>query len=275
MKILVTAGSTQVPIDKVRAITNIFKGRTGAAIARWLDSLNDYRGSPKMSHEIVLLTSTPEMFLDGKEILSYEKYLTKKAEYREQCRHGFQSAHEEEFGLLIVRFRTFDDLARIMEQEIRTGGYDVVIHSAAVSDYEVAGVLRQGSLGNLEPIDFEAKVSSKHPELYLRLVPTFKIVDRIKKEWGFKGKLVKFKLEVGKSDEELIEIAKKSGVASDADLIVANCLEWARERAYIIDWDGVINVTREKLPKELALRLGIIGSDFVPLPPVDGSRRRY
>ena len=33
MNILVTAGNTQVFIDQVRCITNIFTGRTGAAIA--------------------------------------------------------------------------------------------------------------------------------------------------------------------------------------------------------------------------------------------------
>ena len=32
MKILVTAGNTQVPIDRVRCITNIFSGRTGTRI---------------------------------------------------------------------------------------------------------------------------------------------------------------------------------------------------------------------------------------------------
>ena len=33
MNILVTAGNTIVPIDRVRCITNVFTGRTGTAIA--------------------------------------------------------------------------------------------------------------------------------------------------------------------------------------------------------------------------------------------------
>jgi phosphopantothenate-cysteine ligase/phosphopantothenoylcysteine decarboxylase/phosphopantothenate--cysteine ligase len=33
MNILVTAGNTQTPIDKVRCLTNIFSGETGARIA--------------------------------------------------------------------------------------------------------------------------------------------------------------------------------------------------------------------------------------------------
>ena len=32
MKILVTAGNTQTPIDQVRCITNVFSGRTGARL---------------------------------------------------------------------------------------------------------------------------------------------------------------------------------------------------------------------------------------------------
>ena len=33
-KILITAGPTWIPIDKVRVITNIFKGRLGIIIAK-------------------------------------------------------------------------------------------------------------------------------------------------------------------------------------------------------------------------------------------------
>src|SRR5262249_14112903 len=55
MNILVTAGNTQSPIDKVRCITNIFSGRTGAGIA-----LEAYR----RGHRVFLLTSHPEVVVD-------------------------------------------------------------------------------------------------------------------------------------------------------------------------------------------------------------------
>src|SRR5262249_54023479 len=51
MNILVTAGNTLVPIDKVRCITNIFTGKTGAAIALHAHG----RG-----HAVTLLSSHPE-----------------------------------------------------------------------------------------------------------------------------------------------------------------------------------------------------------------------
>lgn len=254
MKILITAGSTQVMIDKVRAITNIFRGRTGRKIAAWFDSFNNsgLLGTI-VENEIVLLISNPEAFFESDRIWTYAQY-RKKKEKALQVPHNPLSKGKLAFA--VVKYRTFDELAEIMENEIRTGNYDVVIHSAAVSDYEVSGVFERGADERLTEVDSRAKISSKHGELFLRMTPTFKIVDKIRSEWGFKGKLIKFKLEVGKSDDELIEIAKKSCAASDADLIVANCLEWARERAFIIDRDGgVENVTRDMLAERMGQKL--------------------
>ena len=34
MNILITAGNTAAPVDRVRVVTNIFTGRTGAEVAR-------------------------------------------------------------------------------------------------------------------------------------------------------------------------------------------------------------------------------------------------
>src|SRR4051812_32869802 len=107
MNILVTAGNTLTPIDRVRCITNIFSGRTGARIAtRAFD-----RG-----HTVVFLTSHPEVLAD------------------------FPSArHRGEPDFRVRQYRTFDDLETAMPEEITRGGFDVVIHAAAVSDYRVAG----------------------------------------------------------------------------------------------------------------------------------------
>lgn len=204
MKVLITAGSTQSQIDQVRVLTNIFHGRTGYTLAHQFSSFG---------HEVMLLTSDPNIWENPVGVRSQVPYLVRK-------------------------FKTFDQLAILMEEEIRNGGYDVIIHSAAVSDYKVEGVYTNDD-GNLNPVDSGSKISSQHGELYLRLVPTFKIVDKIRSDWGFSGELVKFKLQVGISDEELIEIAKRSRVTSDADIIVANCLEWARDYAYVIGRDSI------------------------------------
>lgn len=234
MKILVTAGATQTPIDQVRAITNIFKGKTGTNIATELMYMNQEgqpSWSPKALHEVTLLTSNPDLMTNP------------------------------QTNLRVIPYRTFDDLAALMEEEIRHGcpggAYDVIIHSAAVSDYKVAKVLvpEERSVGwtydveyqhlILTPLDASKKISGSHDHMYLELAPTFKIVDKIRTEWGFTGFLVKFKLQVGITDEKLLDIARKSRDTSDADLIVANCLEWAKEYAYVVGRDGLAEkVTR-------------------------------
>src|SRR5262245_55856967 len=111
MDILVTAGNTLVPIDRVRGLTNVFTGRTGAAVAL---------AAHARGHRVILLTSHPEAVAD----LSAP---------------GGPPAERWE----LFRYRTFDELRRLMEGRVRAGP-DAVIHSAAVSDYLVAGVYAPG-----------------------------------------------------------------------------------------------------------------------------------
>lgn len=220
---LVTAGSTAVPIDKVRVITNIFKGRTGENIAC---------AAAKVGWNVTLLTSRP----------------------------GPAKIVEPGGSVTRVRYRTFDELAELMEKEVRYGGHDAVIHSAAVSDYRPDGVYTVDADERLQPLKAEgsaaAKIPSTYAELYIKLVPTFKIIDRIREPWGFRGALVKFKLQVDMSDEDLIGIAEKSLAHSKADYIVANCLEWSERYAYILSADGAPEkVRRDLLPASLLRRL--------------------
>lgn len=143
-------------------------------------------------------------------------------------------------------YKTYDDLYREMEYLIKNNNFDIIIHSAAISDYKVEGTYTK----DLIKIDSDSKISSDYKELYLRLVQTRKIIDDIR-DWGFDGILVKFKLQVGISDDELIEIAKKSMDHSRADIIVANCKEWARYYAYIITNNSVEKITRDLLGVKL------------------------
>jgi len=217
LKILVTAGSTVVPIDQVRGISNIFKGRTGAEIALFLSEEN---------MEVTLVTSNKRVF--DQQPLSFGGRKSDK----------------------IIFFRTYDELLQTMEHEIKNNSYDVIIHSAAVSDYRVSEVCVLENK-NLITIDSEKKVSSSYDDLYLHLTPTEKIIDLIREPWGFRGYLVKFKLQVGISDNELIQIARNSRVTSKADMIVANCLEWAKKKAYIIADDFEDVVSRDLLPEKI------------------------
>lgn len=222
-RILVTAGSTRVPIDRVRVVTNVFGGQTGLSIANHL---------AEKGHEVTLLTSAknPE-------------------------RHS---------RVKLIRFHIFDELMAAMQEQIEPRGLDVVIHSAAVSDYKVTGTYQTIEMVDrddgrlhlvLERLDSSGKVGSDHGSLFLREEPTLKIVDLVRRPWGFGGKLVKFKLQVDMSDEELLTVARRSRLVSEADLIVANCLEWMNFRAYIIGAVEEEMVPRSDLPAVLARRL--------------------
>lgn len=218
MNILVTAGNTQTPVDRVRCITNIFSGRTGAQVA----SKAHERG-----HNVALLTSHPEVL----EVIPTT---------RERATPGWG----------VRNYRTFDDLEQLMAAEITSGRYDVVIHAAAVSDFHVAGVFTHHD-GRFEDVS-AGKVKSSHPELWLKLVQAPKLVDKVRNEWGFRGKLVKFKLEVGVSVAELEEIAERSRLHSRADLMAANTLDGMHEWALIgAGRGGYANVPRAELAERL------------------------
>jgi phosphopantothenoylcysteine synthetase/decarboxylase len=210
MNLLVTAGNTQVPIDRVRCISNIFTGRTGARIALH---------ARQRGHQVTLLTSHPDLV--------------------------------PELRGSVTAYRTFDDLRENMAEAVRGGGLDAVIHSAAVSDYQAAGIyspapgtcfrVEDGRWEGAAPalVDRAAgKVKSDEPELWLRLVRTPKLIDLVRGEWGFHGVLVKFKLEVGVTEERLLEIAERSRQHSAADLMVANTLEGANYWAYVGPLEG-------------------------------------
>src|SRR5437870_3625460 len=108
MNILVTAGNTLVPIDQVRCITNIFTGRTGTQIALHCH---------EHDHAVTLLTSHPEIV---------NKIL------------GASPAPKSHWS--VCEYSTFEDLWDSLQKMLRLDRFDVLIHSAAVSDYETSGV---------------------------------------------------------------------------------------------------------------------------------------
>lgn len=219
MKFLVTAGNTQTPLDRVRCITNIFTGRTGAQIAAQAFD----RG-----HRVTLLTSHPDV-------------LTSIAGIRPRVGSDWQ----------VRTYRTFDDLEALMATEVASAGHDVLVHSAAVSDYRVAGTFTHHD-GDFTDVS-AGKIRSHYPELWLKLTPTPKMVDLVRSDWGFKGILVKFKLEVGVTEAELLEIAERSRLQSRADLMSANTLESMHEWAFLGAGEEYRRVPRGDLASAIVL----------------------
>jgi phosphopantothenate-cysteine ligase/phosphopantothenoylcysteine decarboxylase/phosphopantothenate--cysteine ligase len=239
MKILITTGNTQTPIDQVRCITNIFTGRTGTRIALQ---------AHERGHAVCLLTSHPEVV---RELAPNAIFATATWDVRP--------------------YRTFEELEGLMAKAVSFDGFEMLIHAAAVSDYYVAGVYAPASGTSFSPqqqawfaaqgaprlSDVRAgKVTSRHPELWLRLTPTPKLADRVRSDWGFRGKFVKFKLEVGLSEAQLLKAAEASRRQSGADWMVANTFEGRYEVAYIGTGEGTYQrVERMQLADALLERL--------------------
>jgi len=114
-------------------------------------------------------------------------------------------------------------LLSLVKSEVGSKKYDVVIHSAAVADYTPVTVKK-------------GKIKSGNKDLIIKLKPTLKIANLIK-NLDPDTFLVKFKLEVGLSKKQLINVALKSMQKSNADLMVANDFNTVSKnhKAFIID----------------------------------------
>ena len=229
-RFLVTAGNTRERIDAVRDWGNIFTGNTGFAIAQALSALG----------EVDLLTSN----------LAHLADLSSPATADRHPIHG-------------SAFRTHADLKAALSSAMSAHRYEAVFMTAAVSDYAPARVFavverrpRPGGGEEWVVADAQAeKVKSHHARIAVLGEPTEKLVDLFRTAWGHQGLLVKFKLEVGVSREELLRIGEASRRASGADYLVANALhmvEGPAAGAYLLGDAGAEWVPRAALATRLA-----------------------
>lgn len=113
-------------------------------------------------------------------------------------------------GLSTEEFTSTRDLMARMERWITTHPHGVVIHSAAVGDYEA------------EPV--KSKIASGAPELVLRLQPGPKIVDHVR-TWAQDVFLVSFKAGAPElTPPELEAIARRQLERTRSDLVFANVI---------------------------------------------------
>jgi len=241
MNFLITAGSAQAGIDRVRCVTTGFTGRTGAAIARTAWG----RG-----HTITLVTSRPDTLLEY------------GMNYRDPG---------ERFS--VVLFRTYDELAVILQTRLKAGGFDAICHTASGGDFLPAGafVPAAGTFFNARTGQWErsggpptlteqksAKIGAE-PELWLRLVRGPRLIDRFRSAWGFAGVLVRFQMEAGLGDAELVEVAELARNQCAADLMVTTTLEAAAHAEFIGPiGDRYDRVPRRELPDRLVLAVELL-----------------
>ncbi len=198
-KVLITAGPTWVPIDNVRVISNIATGETGILLAEELT---------KLGAKVTLVL-------------------------------GPVGNHSLSKNIQVILFNFFDELSRIIKKEITILNYDVVIHTAAVSDYKPT-------------IKYNKKIESGIKGLKIALKPTPKIIECIKKiRPGVL--LVGFKFAPNEGVKALFNGARKLIARSKLDLAVANTIYGNKYKAYILNRQKVSGpfINKKSLVKNL------------------------
>jgi phosphopantothenoylcysteine synthetase/decarboxylase len=191
-RLLITAGPTWAPIDAVRHLANLSTGRMGATLAR---------AAVAAGWQTTLLYGPGRHPVDG----------------------------EDERQMRVVRFTTFDDLHRLLREELASRDYAGLLHAAAVSDYR--------------PAEAQAgKLDSTSPEWLLRLVRTPKLIDEVK-ILDPEIVLTAFKLTAGQPRDTMIRAAQELRSRSGAELVVANdqaALTAERHPALLLDETGLL-----------------------------------
>lgn len=181
-KILITSGSTRAYLDAVRYISNKSTGELGREIAT--EAL-------RLGASVTLLYGSGSLLPEtkvGQTSLSVPP-----------------DAHPR---LTLIEIETFDDLMTALQQKLKNTHFDVIIHAMAVTDYVPERCM-------------DGKMPSEKDEWVIKLVKTPKVIKIIRDLWP-EAFLVGFKLEVGKTKDELLQIAKNFRSQTKANLIVAN-----------------------------------------------------
>ncbi|MHC4138885.1 MAG: phosphopantothenoylcysteine decarboxylase domain-containing protein [Planctomycetota bacterium] len=110
--------------------------------------------------------------------------------------------------LKLIEIETNDDLIKVLHEKLKNRRFDAIVHAMAVADYVPARAKPN-------------KMSSNKDEWTLKLVKTAKVITIIRDIWP-DALLVGFKLEVNRTKEELVKIARKLLKTSGSDLVVAN-----------------------------------------------------
>lgn len=141
-------------------------------------------------------------------------------------------------NIQVKEFSFYHELAALLKSELKKK-YDIVIHNAAVSDYELK-------------TPFKAKLDSNKKTVTLKLVPTAKLITKIK-TIAPKAFLVGFKLEDFKNKKQIITEVQKLIASSKCDLVVANTLKGGY-KAYLVNQEKeILNISysRAELTKKL------------------------
>jgi phosphopantothenoylcysteine decarboxylase/phosphopantothenate--cysteine ligase len=178
MKVAITCGPAMAPIDEVRRITNFSTGELGITMA------NDFAAA---GHEVVCFKG---------EMATTTKPLADAVKLR--------------------RFTTNDDLFAKFQALAAEGDTDVILHAAALCDYEVDAVLDEGGREQ-----HSAKIPSRAGVLTLRLRPARKVLPALRDLFP-NARIVGWKYELVGSREDALAAGARQLTEARTDLCVVN-----------------------------------------------------
>ena len=184
-KVLITCGPTCVPIDDVRVISNRSSGEMGHLLAQKF----------KRRGAWVTIVEGPTTHVLKTKVNRLVKYF-----YYEELKE-----------------RLFD--------ELKNRSYDVVIHAAAVSDFQLKK-------------KFTTKLKSDGGAINLKLVPTQKLIEQIKKI-APKTFLIGFKMESRLPVKSVFQMTDSLFNKAGCDLVVLNAIGQGYQ-GYILDAKNIL-----------------------------------
>lgn len=213
MKILITSGGTNVPIDSVRHIGNMSSGTMGNKIAiealsreHYVDFLTSKNGK-KLSE---FRTKIDTKFSSIKDLDANKKIVMQELE------DHFSFAYSYSFRYNEYMYSTYDEYSTELLRLIQSKSYDAIILAAAVSDYGV--VKTPGKIHSCK-------------DFYLELNRLPKLLPLVK-ELSDNAKIVGFKLTADKTPLEVLEISRNQMDDYGIDMVVGNDITALRNNQY-------------------------------------------
>ena len=248
-KFIITSGSTFVPWDDVRGITNHSKGTTGAKIAEYFakNFLVNYEES-----SIKFITQkgckTPfekHHLIDVKTVIDYLSNLGQESyvEYAKEFNKDIEEYRENSQALKKIDIHLVNDFYEYLDECLNQDVDEntVFISCAAVSDYG--------------PKRVDGKIASSQNAFNLQLEKLPKVIGLVKNKFP-KMPIIGFKLLSSKDHNvyDLVEIGYKSLLDGKLAMVVCNLVDEKFKPVttlIITPEKGIIPVSRENLEKTL------------------------
>lgn len=206
MRFLITSGGTQVAIDPVRHIANASTGRFGSQLTV---------AALEREAEVVYLTSANGVSPFSQSIDFYATPDWERNLHQLEWQYQFCQKYRDHYHEF--RYQTYAGYASSLKSLIQSKQPDIIILSAAVSDYLVTNYS-------------EDKIRS-NTNLTIQLEAAPKLIHSVK-EWSNTAFVVGFKLLIDASDNELVSAAMRIMHEHGLDMVVANNLSSLQKGAH-------------------------------------------